>query len=306
MSGVAALSAGPPPAPWLPVAVLLFSASMWGLAWWPLKAFGDAGLSGPLLALLTYGAVGLAGLPWLWRERAQWQPQTRLLLLIALLGGWGNAAFVSAIVLGDVARVMLLFYLAPVWSVLGGRLFLGEAVSRRRGAAVALALAGAFLVVGGLSAFGTAPSAADLLAVSAGIGFAGNNIVSRAAQAVPTASKTVALCLGCAAVCGLMLWANGSAGAVWPQPTPGLVGALLVYSFAGLLLVTATWQWSVTRMEAGRSGVIAIAELAVALVSATLIGGALLALREWTGAVLIAAAAVIEATAAPSTSEEKR
>ena len=136
-------------ATWLPVAVLLFSSSVWGLSWLPLKAFAEHGLSGPLLALLTYGLVGLVGLPWLWRERALWLRDKRLLLALVVLGGWGNASFVSALVLGDVVRVMLLFYLAPVWSVLGGRLFLGEAVSLRRAGAVALALIGAFLVVGG-------------------------------------------------------------------------------------------------------------------------------------------------------------
>lgn len=275
------------------VAVLLFSSAMWGLAWWPLKAFGEAGLSGPLLALLTYGAVGLAGLPWLLRERPQWLPQARLLLLIALAGGWGNAAFVGAIVLGDVVRVMLLFYLAPVWSVLGGRIFLGEAVSRRRAGAVALALGGAFLVVGGTQAFDAPLSVADLLALSAGMGFAGNNIVSRAAQAVPTVSKTVALCLGCAAVSlPLLLLAGGTL----PTIGGGVWLGLAAYAFGGLLLVTATWQWSVTRLEAGRAGVIAIAELLVAVISAVAIGGETLHTNEWIGGTLIATAALLEAT----------
>ncbi len=277
----------------LPVGVLLFSSALWGLSWWPLKAFAEAGVSGPMLALLTYGAVGLVGLPWLWREAPRWRPQTRLLLLIALVGGWGNAAFVGAIVLGDVVRVMLLFYLAPVWSVLGGRVFLGEAVTRRRAIAVVLALGGAFLVVGGLAAFEAPLSAADLLALSAGIGFAGNNILSRAAQSVPTGSKTVALCLGCALVC-LPLLAAAPAPAAWPLP--GLWLPLAAYAFGGLLLVTATWQWSVTRLEAGRSGVIAIAELLVAVLSAVWLGGETLAPREWIGGAFITAAALLEAT----------
>lgn len=277
----------------LPVAVLLVSASLWGLAWWPLKAFADAGLSGPLLALLTYGALGLAGLPWLWRERARWQRQTTLLLLIALVGGWGNAAFVGALVQGDVVRVMLLFYLAPVWSVIGGRLFLGEAVSWRRGAAVALAVAGAFLVVGGAQALAAPPTAADVLALTAGMGFAGNNIASRAAQAVPTASKTVALCLGCALVCVPLLVGTPLA---WPAFDAPLAGALAAYTFVGLLLVLVTWQWSVTRLEAGRAGVISLAELLVAVASAVAIGGEVLAPHEWAGGALILAAAVLEAT----------
>jgi len=276
-----------------PVLVLLFSSVVWGLSWWPLKAFADAGVSGPMLALLTYGAVGLAGLPWLWRQRPQWQPQWRQLVLIALIGGWGNAAFVGAMVLGDVVRVMLLFYLAPVWSVLGGRLFLGEAVSRRRATAVALALGGAFLVVGGMKAFSTPLSVADLLALSAGLGFSGNNIASRAAQRVPTLSKTVGLCLGCGLVC-VPLLAFAPAPPAWPAAA--LWPGLMAYAFGGLLLVTATWQWSVTRLEAGRAGVIAIAELLVAVLSAVWIGGETLLPREMVGGALIAAAALLEAT----------
>ncbi len=282
-------------APWLPVAVLLFSSSMWGLSWLPLKAFAEHGLSGPWLALLTYGLVGLAGLPWLWRERALWLKDKPLLLALVVLGGWGNAAFVSAMVLGDVVRVMLLFYLAPVWSVLGGRIFLGESVSPRRAGAVALALIGAFLVVGGFSVLDAPLSAADVLALTAGMGFAGNNIVSRAAQAMPTATKTVGLCIGCALMALLMILVVPGAPMV-AMPSAGVIAGLLAYSLLGLALVIVTWQWSVTRLEAGRSGVIAIAELLVAMLTATLIGDEVMLPREWLGAALIVAAAVLEAT----------
>jgi drug/metabolite transporter (DMT)-like permease len=282
--------------------VLLFSSALWGLTWWPLKRFAANGLSGPQLAMLTYGFAGLVGLPWLLKQRGQWRKHTGLLLLIALVGGWGNTAFVSAMVLGDVVRVMLLFYLAPVWSVLGGRLFLGERVSLRRAFAVALSLCGAFFVVGGTAAFAAPVSAADLLAVTAGLAFSGNNILARKAQGVPTESKTVGLLLGCGATSAAMVWllapqtglAAFSLGAV--TFTPQLLVLLTAFSLLWMGLVTFTWQWSVTRLEAGRSGVIAIAELVVALFTATLLGGESMTLLECLGAALIGSAAVIEAT----------
>jgi drug/metabolite transporter (DMT)-like permease len=287
-----------PPA-WLPITVLLFSASLWGLSWWPLKGFAAAGLPGPLLSLLTYGSVGLVGLPLLLRERTRWRNETGLLVLLMLVGGWANTAFVNALMLGDVVRVMLLFYLAPVWSVLGGRLFLGEVISRRRAAAVGLALGGIFLVVGGFSAWGAPVSTADLLAVSAGMAFAGNNIVSRAAQSIPMRSKTIAVFVGCGFASLLMMQLLGTGSGThrdWPAPTLGLIAALAAYAFGWLVLATATWQYGVTHLEAGRSGVILIAELLVALVSASLLGSEHLAPREWAGSVLIALAALLEAT----------
>lgn len=282
----------------LPVWVLLFSASMWGLSSLPLKAFAAYGLSGPLLAGVAFGLAGLVSLPLLLREHRQWRRSLGLLVLLALVGGWGNTAYVSALVMGDVVRVMLLFYLLPAWSVLGGWLFLDEQVSRRRGGAVALALGGAFLVVGGLAAFDTPFSVADAMAVSAGMGFAGNNIIARHAQGIPTASKTVVLFLGCAlSALPLALWMDGSVAAdVLTSLTPAVLAWLVAYAVGWLGLVTATWQWSVTRMEAGRAGVISIAELVVALLAATLVGGERMTLLECMGGLMIAVAAVLEAT----------
>lgn len=284
----------------MPVAVLLFASALWGLTWWPLKGFALQGLSGPALAMLTYGGAGLVGLPLLWRQRHLWQKHTTLVLLIALVGGWGNTAFVSAMVAGDVVRVMLLFYLAPMWSVLGGRIFLGERVSARRGVAVALSLGGAFLVVGGMAALDAAPSAADLLAVTAGLAFTGNNILARKAQSVPSGTKTVALLLGCGvtslAMLVLVSFGPGAPALHWPTFTPQLLMLLAAFSLLWMGLVTFTWQWSVTRLEAGRSGVIAIAELVVALLSATLLGGESMTAVECVGGALIAAAAMLEAT----------
>ena len=292
--------------PMTPVWALLFSASLWGLTWWPLKHFAAHGLSGPALAMLAYGLAGLAGLPWLLKQRRQWRTQATWLLLIALVGGWANTAFVTALVLGDVVRVMLLFYLAPAWSVLGGWLFLGERVSRRRGMALALSLCGAFLVVGGLSAFDSPLSASDLLAITAGLCFSGNNILARKAQWVPAASKTVGVLLGCGVTSALMLaWMAAGQGRAAPALDLsgfGLDTALRFVAFSVLWmgLVTFTWQWSVSRLEAGRSGVIAIAELAVALVSATLLGAETMTLLECMGAAVIACAAVLEATDNPT------
>jgi len=275
-----------------PTLALLASAALWGLLWWPLKGFGAAGLSGPVLSLLCYGALGVCGIGLLWRERSAWRPQTGLLLLLMAVGGWANTAFVQALVIGEVVRVMLLFYLAPVWSVLGGRFFLGERVSRRRAFAVALALVGLWFVVGGDAAWSKPLGHADWLALTGGLAFAGHNLVSRAAQAIPMRSKTVAVFLGCAMVSAVIAWLTG---AVVPAISAPLALALAGYAFIWLVLATATWQYGVTRIEAGRAGVIMTVELLVAVVSAVLLGDESLQPSEWAGGVLIAIAALIEA-----------
>lgn len=277
----------------LALLLLFFSASLWGLTWWPVKTFAAAGLSGPYLTLLSYGPVGLCGVYVLLRERAAWRSQAKLLLLLALVGGWANTAFINALLLGDVVRVMLLFYLSPVWSVLGGRIFLGERLGRRRLLAVGLALMGLWLVIGGAHAFNAPLSTADLLALSAGLAFAGNNLISRATQSVPMSSKTVVVFIGCGLLSAITV---GWQGLPVPAMTAPLGLALLAYGFGWMVLATATWQYGVTHLETGRAGVILITELVVAVVSVTWFGDEQMLPRIWMGGLLIATASLLEAT----------
>ncbi len=277
----------------LAVGLLFFSATLWGLTWWPVKSFAAAGLSGPALTLFSYGPVGVCGLWWLWRSGVVRHPQFKLLLLLALVGGWANTAFINALLLGDVVRVMLLFYLSPVWSVLGGRIFLGEHVGPRRLFAVALALGGLWLVIGGANAFNSPLSLSDLLALSAGVAFAGNNLISRATPSLPMTAKTVVVFVGCGMLSALAV--------VWqtlplPAFTLSLAAALLAYGFVWMLLATATWQYGVTHVETGRAGVILITELVVAVASVTWFGGEQMLPAMWLGGGLIAAASLLEAT----------
>ena len=280
----------------LPILVLLFSASLWGLGWWPLKQFAAAGLSGPVLALLTYGLVGLCTSILIWRERAAWRVQSGVLLGIVVIGGWANTAFVWAMVIGDVVRVMLLFYLSPVWSVLGGWLLLGEPLRPRRRWAVGMALVGLWLVLGGSRAFEAPSSRADILALTAGLAFAGNNLLARAGQHIPVASKTVAVFVGCGVMAMLLMAQQGLALPPISLLASPLGLGVLAYGFIWLVVATATWQYGVTHLESGRAGIVLVVELLVAVASASWVAGTALAPMEWLGGTLIAAAALLEAT----------
>ncbi|MFN4004329.1 MAG: DMT family transporter [Hylemonella sp.] len=276
------------------VALLFFSATLWGLSWWPLKQFAAQGLGGAMLALLAYGPVAAAGLLVLWRQRLQWRPAAARLLALGLIGGSANVAFVAALMQGEVVRVMLLFYLSPVWSVLGARLFLGEAVGRRRLLAVALALAGLAAVLGEGWAWAAALTPTDGLALWAGLAFAGNNLLARATPGVPLGSKTAAVFAGAAIAAAMLLAAGGGAAAALPAASA--VGAALAYGVGWLGLAMVTWQYGVTHLQTGRAAVILLTELVVAVASSVAMGEEPLTLRLAVGALLIGLAAWLEAS----------
>lgn len=284
----------------LATAVLLFSATVWGLTWMPLKWFVAQGLPGPLVSLLTYGSVGLLAVGLLWRDRAAWRAQWGLVLALTLVGGWANTSFVNAVMLGDVARVMFLFYLSPVWSVLGGRLFLNERIPPARWGAVAGAIVGLWLVLGGPGVGGAAALAftwVDALSLSAGFAFAANNVIARAADRVPLRTKTFAVFVGCGLLSAL---ATALTGRTLPGIGAWLWLALLAYGFGWMLLATVTWQYGVTHLESSRAGVILLAELLVSVGTAIAFGGESLSPMGWAGGALITCAALAEALFPPA------
>ena len=277
--------------------VLIAASVLWGLIWLPLKTFHAQGVHGVPLLLVAYGGVGLLLAPVLWRQRRQWHGEGPWLWLIVVLGGYANLAFATALVYGDVVRSMVLFYLVPVWGVLGGRVFLGEVVTPLRWLAAGIAVLGAFLVLGGAAALASPPAWTDLVALSAGFAFAMNNVTFRATQGLPVASKVAAMFAGCllfagaASLSGVQPWPSGIPAPVW--------GLLALFGVAWVLIATLGTQWGVTHLEAGRASVIIVTELLTAVVSALIIAGERLAPMEWMGVALILAAALLEARPAP-------
>lgn len=278
------------PSPRWPVVALVGSSVMWGGMWWPLKQINALGIGGIPLVICAFGAASLLLLPILALQRRSWTGDGRFLLLIALLGGYANIAYTEALIYGEVVRVMVLFYLVPVWGVLGGRLFLGERIDWIRGLGVVLALSGAFIILGGFKVLAGRIAWTDLLAVTCGMAFAGNNLVFRARQASPVSSKVAAMVLG-SVVLALPL----AFLATWPQVAPASWGWVAAYGIGWMLVATAATQWAVTHMEAGRASTLIILELVTAVVSATLIGGERMGPGEWFGSTLVIAAALLEA-----------
>jgi drug/metabolite transporter (DMT)-like permease len=274
------------------ISALLGGAVLWGLFWWPLKQLNAMGIHGSFVQAVAYGLPALVLLPWAWRTRAEWRDQTLLLGLIALLGGWANASFATSLTTGSVVRVLLLFYLAPVWTILAARLFLGERFTRLRLTALALALAGLAATLGGPDVFDAPLSTIDLLALSSGLAFALNNVAIRIGHGLPDAARAVAVFAGCALISlGFMVW-NGQAPPVLDTlQTQALVALALLWVLPGTL---ATF-YGVARLDAGKSAILLLAELVVGVFSAVLIGGEVLSLQEAVGGALILSAAIIEA-----------
>ncbi len=272
---------------------LLAGATTWGLVWYPLRLLEDAGLAGPSSSFAIFVLALLMGLPFTWRSLGEFRVGTGLLLGIGLTAGWANLAYVLGVIHGEVVRVLLLFYLAPLWTVLLSRVALDERLGAPGYGVVGLSLAGALVMLWHPDKGMPLPkNGAEWLGLSAGIAFACSNVLSRKAHALSVAAKSLSVWAGVVAVALLVLLVeppDGSASLeVALQQWPLLVGL-------GLLLcaVTVVMQYGLTHTPANQAIVILLFELVVAAVAAYFLVDEKLALRDWIGGAMIVAASFL-------------
>jgi len=277
----------------MPVVGLLSGALVWGLIWYPYRALQETGISGALATGLTYAFAMLCGvfiLPKLWRERASLNGWA---LVIILSAGWANLGYVMGMLHGDVMRVLLLFYLAPVWTILFSYWLLGEKLNRYGYAIIWLSLGGALVMLWKPELGLPIPqSVSDWMGLTAGMGFALSNVVTRRSTHLSLDAKAFSQWMGTLTLSLPFLWWQGGVvqqlGTI-PLPVWGLL--LLV----GLVLCSTSFavQYGVTHMAANRAVVLFLFELVVAAVSSWLLAGESMDLREWLGAALIVSATLL-------------
>jgi drug/metabolite transporter (DMT)-like permease len=212
---------------------------------------------------------------------------------MALAGGCTNIAFVLAILNGNIMRVLLLFYLSPLWAVVLGWIVLGERVSRLAMLTLAVAMTGAFIMLWRPTLGIPWPVGhADWLAIAAGLAFAVSNVIVRGTPQVSIVEKVTSTWFGVVALAaGLIL----SFGVPAPSITLSAMLAALLLGAAGIACMTVLVQYGVTRMAIRRSAVILLFELVAGAVSQQLLSNEVVTLTEWVGGALIVLAAYLSA-----------
>jgi len=268
---------------------LILAATVWGLVWYPYRLLEEMGVSGSVSSLLTY----LIGVPLLLvlvaRARVAARNERGLLLALGLAAGWTNLAYVLAVIHGEVMRVLLLFYLAPLWTLFLSRFMLGEKAGRAAYLVIALSVAGAYVMLSGSGGLPLPTNLAEWLGLSAGIGFALTNVLTRKIRSAPIALRSLWVFGGVVALSALNAsYAGDSLHAVWSLD--GWAWLMVLGIGLSLLLATFTVQYGLAHTPANRAIVILLSELVVAALASRFLAGEEMDLREWIGGAMIVAA----------------
>jgi drug/metabolite transporter (DMT)-like permease len=286
------------------IASLVYAATLWGLVWYPYRLLHEAGVGGIASGFFSY-AIPLLLVGWLHgrallRARGQWA----WLAALGLAAGWTNLAYVLAVLEGEVVRVLLLFYLSPLWTVLFSRLLLNEKLNRAGWAVMALAAGGALAMLWQPGEWPLPANRAEWLALSAGVAFAASNVISRHLDGVAEGAKAVTVWAGVVVltVVGLLLQ---PAELDFMAAAETQTWLLMIAVALAIGSMTYAVQYGLARVPANQAIVIFLSELVVAAIAAYFLSAERMGLQEWIGAAMIITASLFSGHMEDEQSKDK-
>ena len=278
----------------LPIFSLLFGAFVWGIIWYPYRLMANAGVSGIYSSFYVFILTIAIALPYFFITKKKVPIWSKDFWLLALVAGYTNISYVLAVIDGEVVRVMLLFYLSPVWTIFLAHFMLNEDTQKRHYIAVFISLIGAFIMFWEPGYLIHLDSKSDWLALSSGLGFAITNVMTRKHAHMTVNQKALAIWLGVIVVAMICIMFDKNAMPTLDFFRPVDAAIMMVIALS-LFLSTLLVQFGVTQIKAVEASSFFLFEIVVAAISSYFLVGESIALKEWLGGILIIAGVILSA-----------
>ena len=277
-----------------PRVALFIGAGIWGLLWYPYRLLEQADINGPVSATITYSFALLLGLV-IFRKNLRISHLSDgnpyLLLWIGLLVGCACMAYILGVIHGEVMRVLLLFYLAPLWTIIFSRFLLKEKLSTYGYWVICISLSGATTMLWQPGDNFPLPSSyGDWMGLAGGFAFALSNVLIRKDQGHSVQLKSLAVWLGVVVV--------GLSYSLFLPMTHLLIEIslnswlLLLGTGLAVFILSLVLQYGLTHVPANQAIVLLLFELVVAAVAAYLLTNESMTLKEWIGGAMIVSASL--------------
>jgi drug/metabolite transporter (DMT)-like permease len=278
----------------MPTAGLLLGAIISGLAWLPLQVIERAGVAGLWVALSVIFVACLPLLPALSRLRGLRRRDHLDLFWIAALIGVAYAFYTASLTSTEVARAILLFYIAPLWGTLLEMFVLRQPLTLRRAGALGLGAAGLIAILGIGPDLRLDMNLGDLLALLSGLLWSIGLLFVFRRTGPGVGAQSAALALGALAGAAAMVLLLEQA----PPPTADTLATIWPWLLVtGLGFVLPLWVlslWAGRSLSPARATLIFMAEVCVGVGSAALWADQAFGARELIGTALVLAAAAVE------------
>ena len=277
------------------IGAVVFSAFMWAFWWYPVRLIEAHGPTGAWTGTLMAGAALVLCLPLLFIIPGRISPRA---VLGAVMVGGAVMLYTVAVSYTDFIRAVLIFYIAPAWSLMIECTFLGRRWSLRALAAITGSFMGLLLISRGEISVSGVGALGDWMALIAGMFWSiGAALLFTAKRA--DFSWTVVLTLAGAVAIGQGVIAMGGA-AMGTLPAASILSSDSFFAFAVsgayLAFILGCTMWGATRLSPTVMSFLLSAEIIGGVVVSAVFLGEPFGLIEIFGAAFVIGAVLIELT----------
>jgi drug/metabolite transporter (DMT)-like permease len=275
----------------------IYAGLVFGIYWIPLRALADRGIDG-IWPVVVINVIPLAALlPLLIIRPGAFFPGSLRFHVAGLLAGLTFALYAAAFMYTEVVRVVLLFYLTPVWGFLLARAAIGDAITPLRWLSIGLGVSGMLVILGAQAGLPAPRNAGDWMALVAGVTWAFASLMLLTDRKANTLNYCCIFYFWSAAGAAILAGIATAHGASippdlsqLPATLPWLIPvALLVILPAGFAAI-----YGPTILNPGVVGLLFMTEISVATITAAWLTDEPFGLRELLGVLLITFAGALE------------
>ena len=279
----------------MPSLAVASCGAIWGLYWIPIRQLDASGVPPSWTSLITFCLVGILSFAALAIQKVKTGRLHWSIILTGLISGTCFVFYAVALIMTDVVKVVLLFYLTPIWSTILGRILLKEHITPFRIIAIGMGLTGLAVILGIGTGLPKISNLGDLLALLSGVLWSYASVRIRKDTEAKIWEQISAFYIG-----GALASAVFVVLPIYGLNNPPSIHAIQQSIFWLVVFVMAYLPsmylifWGAQRLSPARVGILLMTEIIFGVVSAALLSGEPFGWTQAIGITLIFGAAVTD------------
>ena len=276
---------------------IILSTLLWGTWWYPLRLMNEIANNNAIPLFLSFSLAGIFLIIISLKDIKNITKQNVILTIVAAsAGAAAMCLYNEGLLRGNVARILIFFYLTSVWSTLIEIFFMKQGLTIYRVFSIICGFGGMFVMMG-IDQGNYLPSTlADFFGVLSGFLWSVCATLIRVNTDLRVNFATSVFILMGGVFVILAVFLPGG------QIIEGFTYSIFKNSFLIILVFGFLWilpgYWLVTmgqdQVDPGRAGILLMFEVLIGVVSAYLLANEVITIREFLGAILILTAPLIE------------
>ena len=276
---------------------IILSTLLWGTWWFPLRLLNESANNNAIPLTLSFLIAGLFLLCFSLKNVHLLSKRNIVLTLVAAtMGAAAMCLYNEGLLRGNVARILIFFYLTAVWSTIIEITFLKVPLTVSRALSITAGFIGLFIITGLDKGNFLPNSLADIFGIFSGLLWSICASLIRVNKELDVNFGTsIFILMGGVFVLLATLLPDG-------QIISGFNSRILFQTYLIILAFAFIWllpgYWLITygqdQVDPGRAGILLMFEVVIGIISAYLIANELISIRELLGALFILSAPLLE------------